>query len=79
MLELISKRTVPMFATLKLWMYCRLSDYGITVTYMTLGQSLKRSKRIQISHKYGSKSKFDAVVLLWHMPNFRHGFIAIAK
>jgi UDP-N-acetyl-D-galactosamine dehydrogenase len=41
-----------------------LTDYGISVTYMTLGQSRSGQKRIQISHlKYGSKSKFDAVVL----------------
>jgi hypothetical protein len=28
------------------------------------------NKEYKLVTKYGSKSKFDAVVWLWHMPNF---------
>jgi hypothetical protein len=41
-------------------------------------QSSSGQKRIQISHnKYGSKSKFDAVVLAVAHAEFRHGFIEL--
>jgi hypothetical protein len=36
MLELLSKRIAPMFATLKLWMIAALTDYGISLPYTTL-------------------------------------------